>query len=937
MSNDGGAEDQMEATGQPAAPKSIEKKDWVYEDFFAMTGTEELTVKKAIAQQLGIPYGQVNRKDDDDEFATTIGGIPAFTVNRFTAGRDKFKAALATNDPAQIRSTSNISMVVNGCLLRWKPPVAINEGYVKDWGQRNLHNWDSSIERRAAPSADDPAFMYFSASGVSSLLAMIAQVVFEFKTGTIDEKLSTAFKQVRLNVCFNASGDEIALIGQCDNIEQSLRRKHSEMDNILAVLSWHQSMEVWSSSLKSGSALDLMRFACCLVDPRSFETTPEWLTKLLNGKLNTMANRVVAVANSNVTKRWLTDNKVKPAHPQMNSYEALALRHRFVKGFTQAKFLYKTIFGKMGLLGKAHMPSPLPKAVLLDPAILTSAGFTLQKEKETVPSWRDGAAGEQLQQTMVLVAETRYVDYNFHETGAPVFANGARWAAFARLVSPVENVLSNLYGPMPGWPDSLKAVHREMWRGEHDADIAALCLQLPGHLDSQALQARVQEQLRFLSRKIADLSMKTQNAVIVSNASVSSEILKDQAVPKSAGSDLKENTVMTGNLGEMTPQQLQAHTNKLNSDAICDRNAAIKHELQRFAADVYRSKVAAFSKIEEAKAYMETGGAGVALVARTMLIDVTMPKDRQTGPKSRSVCAAPSKELQKEWASHVKMIPVSPVIGHVLIRPALHGVEQLNLDLKTTHAHVRQIMVPIDVPTSLLGAIKSGVGRAKGPGADDASGVDFVMRTIGRAHTSKKSAGGSPTAPIAPEIPADPQTTLGIITDLTEAELEDAADEEDDEEIELSEGAPVAFIDPATMSMKQLTAKYGDQAIEISKMFFQHSSRIAAHAMYLKKANALMVKPNERADPRHYRKGQLHPSAFYSLFTSALSSTSEELRPHEALVILTGGTPEAASAGIAAGFQKVIYVTGDPVEVDMMKLPDDLSNIDFERRCGGLR
>jgi hypothetical protein len=98
-----------------------------------------------------------------------------------------------------------------------------------------------------------------------------------------------------------------------------------------------------------------------------------------------------------------------------------------------------------------------------------------------------------------------------------------------------------------------------------------------------------------------------------------------------------------------------------------------------------------------------------------------------------------------------------------------------------------------------------------------------------------------------------------------------------------------------------------------------------------------MVKPNERADPRHYQKGQLHPSAFYSLFTSALSSTSEELRPHEALVILTGGTPEAAAAGIAAGFQKVIYVTGDPVEVDMMKLPDDLSNVDFERCCGGLR
>ena len=298
MSNDGShprAEDQTEAYGKPAVPESmanIVPKTWVYEDFFQMNANEELQMKNELAQALGIPYGDVNREDDDDEFAVTISGIPAFTVNRFTAARNEFATALTANNPVRIRNASSFSVVASGCLIRWKPLVDVNEGYVKEWGQKNLHNWDSSIERRAAPSADPPACTYFTTTGASSLLALIAQVVFEFMTtGKIPGKLATAFKQVRLNVCFNASGDEIALIGQCDNIEQSLRKKHSEMDNILAVLSWQQSMEGWSDILKPDSPLDVMRFACCLGDLRSSENTPEWLAKLLNGKPNILINR----------------------------------------------------------------------------------------------------------------------------------------------------------------------------------------------------------------------------------------------------------------------------------------------------------------------------------------------------------------------------------------------------------------------------------------------------------------------------------------------------------------------------------------------------------------------------------------------------------------------------------------------------------------------
>jgi hypothetical protein len=909
------AADQAEDYGKPAVNKSqanVVLKDWVYEDFFEMNSTQELQIKKLLATKLNIPYGDaVNRTDDDDEFGDAVGGIPAFTINIYKAARDKYKAALTTGDPVETRKASNLSVVASGCLIRWKPLVDVNEGYVKEWGQRNLQSWDSSIERRAAPgpSTDDPAFMYFSTTGASSLLALIAQVVFEFKTtGEVPQKLASAFTQIRLNICLNASGDEIALIGQCDNIEQALRKKHSEMDNILAVLSWQHSMANWSGSvLKPDSPLDVMRFACCLVDPRSSEK-PEWLPSLLKGKSNTMKNRVDAMASPTVSKRWLTENKVRPAHPQMNTYEALALRHRVVKGFAPLKLLHKAIFCRMGSMGKAHMASPLPKSVLLDPAILTSAGFVLQKDKEDVPPWRDGAAGEALQVKMVSVAEIRYLEHNFCETGVPLFANGANWAAFARLVGPVEEVLSNLYGAKAGWPDSLKAMRREMWRGEHDEEMKALSLQLPGHLDSRQMHARVQEQLRFLSRKIADLSVKSQNAVVVAPPSVSPEIPVENPCRLYCNQETVPMTM------QMSTQDKQALASKLNASAIRERDVAFLGELQRLAADVYRSRVEAFSNVEDAKAYMETGAAGVALVARTIIIDVTMPKNRQTGQNSMQICEPPSKELQRDWATQVKMIPGSPGLGHVLIRPALCSMEQLNVDLTATHAHVRQIMVPVDVPTKLKRAM---IGFNM-PAVNDASGVDFIMRTIGRAHAT-----GDPVE-------------VSEINQAAKDQAEEAVDEDEDQEedVEMTADPKLDLMDPATMSFKQLKAKYGEDAVEISKMFFQHSSRIAASAVHLNKADAFTVKQSEAAQARQYRKGQLHPSAFVSAFTSALSLTPEELRQHEALVILTGGTPEAVVAGIAAGFQKVIYVTGDPKEVPMMKLPEDLTNIHFDRRFG---
>ena len=120
-----------------------------------------------------------------------------------------------------------------------------------------------------------------------------------------------------------------------------------------------------------------------------------------------------------------------------------------------------------------------------------------------------------------------------------------------------------------------------------------------------------------------------------------------------------------------SPAEKQALVHKLNFEAKAERTWLLQSEVMRFAAKMWRSRVLVFTSPEAAKSYMETEAGG--LQARTVLVDVTMPGCRQTGSASRALCHPPTKELQRTWATAIKLIPATPVIGHVLTRPALHS------------------------------------------------------------------------------------------------------------------------------------------------------------------------------------------------------------------------------------------------------------------------
>ena len=292
-----------------------------------------------------------------------------------------------------------------------------------------------------------------------------------------------------------------------ENVEQFERKRHTEMDNIAAVAQWQESVRnLPGKLLDPDKAIDVMKYAAILGDPRRPRDVPQWLAELLravssgSAMLVSMERKLAAVTQKKVTRQFLTQKKVALVHPQIKVYADLALRHRFLRGFCAEarQRLHEKVVVEMGRRGLASRPFPLARAVLMDPSILSSDAFTTSREKEEVPAWRDGNAGKALQQRMADYAAKRFWDYDFHsanDTKSSIFSSGPNWVGFSRLAHHVEAVLENVLGVPGGWPDSAACLRREMWRGDHDAELARLSIQFPAGLDNAPaqMQARLKE------------------------------------------------------------------------------------------------------------------------------------------------------------------------------------------------------------------------------------------------------------------------------------------------------------------------------------------------------------------------------------------------------------------------------------------------------------
>ena len=323
--------------------------------------------------------------------------------------------------------------------------------------------------------------------------------------------------------------------------------------------------------------------------------------------------------------------------------------------------------------------------------------------------------------------------------GKAAFISDKAWASFTRLINAFETLLETEFGPMSGWDQSVSSVYRQLWTGDLDAEVAKLSDGMSEIVDSnkQLLLGRVKEFppiARLLScRELQGANVKMQTSQEVQ------KIEEPETTWASPADALMEGDVTAELAPHKTAAEKKQLCDKLNAEALKARNKEIEECFGAMGAECFRTKVMTFKSTAECKNYMQSSVGGI--VARTILVDFTMPDSLQAGPKNRLLAKAPSKDYQKQMAAEINTIPMRPVIGHVLAR-GVTSLETFDLELEGSHGYKRSIMVPVEVPEEYMRYIRSATSRSHGPTDDLSSGIDFVMYTVGR----QRAAGGSKPA-----------------------------------------------------------------------------------------------------------------------------------------------------------------------------------------------
>ena len=381
-----------------------------------------------------------------------------------------------------------------------------------------------------------------------------------------------------------------------------------------------------------------------------------------------------------------------------------------MKGFSPdaLAFIRLDICSYRAEAGLSHKPFPLSRHVLLSPDILTTAAFAHGKDRESVPAYRDGEAGKELQMNMVKIVLKRLKEHSVRGR-QDVFSNGPQWVAFARLSPFVTSVLTTEFGAEPKtWPDPAAAFHAQMWSGEYDVDICKISSQIPEHYDGRC--AEMTKLLKNLFTPLSKLLKKIEADEAMK------EVPQDPPPPAQDKPEGKESEVSTESLpdtGDITEAlakdldlvQKKKLVNDLNRQEKQRRDNDIQQALAEQAAQVLRNRLMIFRTVTDAKNWMESSRPG--FVARSIIVDVGMSTKHQVSAKTRQTCKVITPPEAKQWSEAIKMIPTTPIIGNVSIRPCQQGsIQKLHEHLEDTHKHL-----PISVPHSYWRRLRSAASR----------------------------------------------------------------------------------------------------------------------------------------------------------------------------------------------------------------------------------
>jgi hypothetical protein len=172
----------------------------------------------------------------------------------------------------------------------------------------------------------DFSYQGFSCTNLSSLFALIATAVMEFKQqGVISEQVAYNFVRIRLLLDLDASPDDILVTNHQENSEQHERKRHTELDNIDAVSVWRQQLvQLPESGLKADSVLDVFKYAASLGDRNG---KPAWLLSDLAkvGKSTNSKDILAILTDKDFTRKVMDSRKIVTTHPQIKNYSDLVL------------------------------------------------------------------------------------------------------------------------------------------------------------------------------------------------------------------------------------------------------------------------------------------------------------------------------------------------------------------------------------------------------------------------------------------------------------------------------------------------------------------------------------------------------------------------------------------------------------------------------------
>ena len=86
-------------------------------------------------------------------------------------------------------------------------------------------------------------------------------------TKQIDAGITEALKKIKVVLYLRASADEVRSLNAIENIDQSTRKQHVELDNVWALQNWAESIKNFPV-LNPDKTLDIFKFALALGDPR---------------------------------------------------------------------------------------------------------------------------------------------------------------------------------------------------------------------------------------------------------------------------------------------------------------------------------------------------------------------------------------------------------------------------------------------------------------------------------------------------------------------------------------------------------------------------------------------------------------------------------------------------------------------------------------------